>query len=257
MLSGGAPESTVDLRCYHVARVGREVGGTPATLDAETLTRWMAGRSEWSPNTRRAYRGSLRAFYKWAVAAKSSGVTYSPAHELPPVKAKAGRPKPTPEAGYKWALRIADKRVGLAIRMGGTLGMRRGEIAKARREDLVEDLAGWSLRVVGKGDKERFIPVPDSLAAAILARPPGYLFPSSHGGHLTPHHLGKLISRELPEGYTTHSLRHRAGTRSYRAKKDIRATQELLGHAKLDTTMIYVEPELSSIRDWMEEDMSA
>lgn len=79
-----------------------------------------------------------------------------------------------------------------------------------------------------------------------------WLFPSPQGGHLTAHHLGKVVSRWLPEGYTTHTLRHRAGTVAYARTHDLRAVQELLGHAKPETTAIYTEVAGSAIRAAME-----
>lgn len=114
-----------------------------------------------------------------------------------------------------------------------------GELARVRREDVETDLVGWSLRVTGKGGHVRMVPLPEDLSALIRNRPPGWVFPSSHGGHLTPHHLGKLITRWLPGDLTTHTLRHRCGTVAYAATRDLRAVQELLGHAKPETTAIY------------------
>jgi integrase len=123
--------------------------------------------------------------------------------------------------------------------LAGQCGLRRGEIARASREDVEQDLSGWSLRVLGKGGHTRMVPLTDELGREILRRDPGYLFPSSHGGHLTPHHLGKTIAAALAAGHTTHSLRHRCATVSYAATRDLRAVQELLGHAKPETTAIY------------------
>ena len=89
-------------------------------------------------------------------------------------------------------------------------------------------------------------------AAIILARPDGYLFPSSHGGHLTPHHLGKLVSACLPDGLTMHTLRHRCATLAYAATGDLRAVQELLGHAKPETTARYTAVSDAAVRRAME-----
>ena len=52
--------------------------------------------------------------------------------------------------------------------------------------------------------------------------------------------MGKVISRWFPQGFTTHNLRHRCGTIAYqRGGRDLRAVQELLGHAKPETTARY------------------
>jgi site-specific recombinase XerD len=53
--------------------------------------------------------------------------------------------------------------------------------------------------------------------------------------------LGKLITEALPGDWTAHTLRHRFGTVAYQATGDIRAVQELLGHASPTTTAIYTK----------------
>lgn len=69
-----------------------------------------------------------------------------------------------PEAAYEVAARVAPAEMLIAILLAGNCGLRRGEIARARREDLQRDLVGWSLVVVGKGGHVRHVPVPDELA---------------------------------------------------------------------------------------------
>lgn len=245
--ASGSPESTIGQRAYHLRRLAREVGGTPATLSLDRLVEWLAGH-EWAPNTRRAYRGSLRAFYGWAMA--TGRVRMSPAHLLPPVRVPRGKPRPTPEHIYRAALERADDRVKLAIMLAAQCGLRRGEISRVRRDHLIEDLLGYSLRVVGKGGHVRDVPLPDELATRLLEAPAGWVFPSTARGgeHLTEAHVGKLVSRLLPDGWTCHTLRHRCGSIAYQATKDLRAVQELLGHAKPETTQLYTPVPPSSIR---------
>lgn len=249
MRAGGLPDSTIGLRTYHLTRVSRELGD-PLALTTEVLLAWLAGHP-WRPNTRRAYRSSLRAFYSWAVA--TDRLEVSPAAALPPVKVPRGVPRPAPEAAYRGALAAADERVRLAVQLAGACGLRRGEIAGVRREHVEQDPGGgWSLRVTGKGGHVRMVPLPEDLAGAIRRRPDGWLFPSSHGGHLTPHHLGKLVTRALPGDLTTHTLRHRCGTIAYASTRDLRAVQELLGHAKPETTALYTRVPRDAIRAAMD-----
>jgi integrase len=245
----GAPETTVRLRTYHLRRLAADVTDPPHRLGFEALARWLAAH-DWSPNTRRAYRSSLRSFYTWA---RTTGrVQKSPAHLLPPVAVPRGRPRPAPEAAYAEALASADERARLAIMLAARCGLRRGEVARLERADVEPDLIGHALRVRGKGGHVRMVPLPADLAAAILARPDGWLFPSTHGEHLTPHHLGKLVSRCLPGELTMHTLRHRCATVAYAGTGDLRAVQELLGHAKPETTARYTAVADEAIRRAME-----
>lgn len=244
--AAGAPDTTIRLRIYHVNRLATEIGRTPGAVTFDQLVRWLSGK-DWSPNTRRAYRSSLRSFYGWAVA--TGRVVESPAHLLPPVPIPRAKPRPAPEAAYREALLVADARSRLAIMLAAQCGLRRSEIARSRTDDMEADLLGWSLRVAGKGGHVRLVPLSEELAGLVHGAEAGWLFPSPRGGsHLTPHHLGKIVSRYLPGGLTTHTLRHRCATISYAATHDLRAVQELLGHAKPETTMAYTQVPDASIR---------
>jgi integrase/recombinase XerC len=242
--AGQSPE-TIRLRLYHVRRCAREVKVGPAELDTETLTLWLS-QPGWTASTRRSVRASLRVFYSWAMSAGI--VMTSPAHDLPPVRVPRALPRPAADAAYAAALLRADDRERRALRLAAECGLRRGEVARVRVEDLEPDLAGWSLRVVGKGGHVRLVPVPDDLARDLKGLRGGWVFPSPRGGPLTPAHLGKIVSRRLPDGVATHALRHRAGTRAYQSTRDLRAVQEFLGHAKPETTAIYTEVGREAIR---------
>jgi site-specific recombinase XerD len=65
------------------------------------------------------------------------------------------------------------------------------------------------------------------------------VFPGQVNGHLTSGYVSKLVSDALPPGWTAHTLRHRFASVAYSADRDIRAVQELLGHASVATTQIY------------------
>lgn len=246
MRASGRPQTTIELRVYHVRRVLRDLATDPWSLDVEQLINYLA-RQDWAPETRRSYRASLRAFYTWAQAAGLRAD--SPAHLLPSIRVPRGQPRPTPPEAYRAALAAADARGRLMIRLAGQCGLRRGEVARTRREDVVADLLGYSLNVLGKGGHIRDVPLPDLLARDLLACPPGWIFPSPTGGHLTSAHVGKIVSRLLPEGWTMHTLRHRCATIAYlEGGRDLRAVQELLGHAKPETTARYTQIPEDAVR---------
>lgn len=245
MVSAGRPTSTIELRRYHIERLALDLRRSPLTVDVNDLVTWLAAH-DWKPETRRSYRSSLRSFFGWMQA-----VGYrpdSPAHLLPPVTVPRAKPRPAPEIIYRDALSKATARERIMVALAAQCGLRRGEIARVRREDVRDDLVGRSLRVTGKGGHVRMVPLPDWLAVEILARDPGWLFPSPNGSHLTPHHVGSLVSRLMPKGWTCHTLRHRAATTAYWGTLDIVAVQELMGHAKLTTTRAYVLPLDTGVR---------
>lgn len=113
-------------------------------------------------------------------------------------------------------------------------------------------MIGDSLRVIGKGGHVRVVPLPDGLASALRdhAGGSGLVFPSPQrpGQPLTAGHVAKLVTAYLPRGLTMHTLRHRCGTVAYAATRDLRAVQELLGHAKPETTARYVQVPDDAVR---------
>lgn len=248
MRTAGRPRTTIGLRTYHVTRAARELPVPLIDATDGDLVAWLGGQ-DWAPATRRSYRASLVQFYRWVVA---SGFRMdNPAALLPSVSVPRGRPRPAPDTVFRAALDAADPRARLAMLLAGQCGLRRGEIAGLHTDNLEHDLVGYSLRVVGKGGHTRMVPLPDQDRALefLLRRPdPGWVFPSPAGGHLTAEHVGKIVSRALPPGWTCHTLRHRFATTVYRNTRDIRGVQELLGHAKPETTAIYTLVPSSDLR---------
>lgn len=236
--AGGSPATTIEQRLYQLRRFAADHPAlTPWQIELDHLVVWLAGHEHWKPATRRSHRGALRAFYAWAVAV--GHLEKSPAAPLPRVKPTRGVPRPIAEAVLRSALGRADARERLILLLAAFGGLRRAEVAQSRREDLSRYDDGWHLRVHGKGDAYRDVPITGALAAAILACPDGWLFPSPRGGHLTPAHVGVLASRLLPPGWALHTLRHRFATRVRRGGADIYVIAELLGHRNIETTRIY------------------
>lgn len=222
-------------------------------MTEDALIEWLSAHN-WAPQTRRVVYASLRTFWDWMV--ETGRADRSPARRLPRVRTPRPRPRPAPEADFRFALTIPDRRTRLAIMLAGYCGLRRGEIARARREDMEPDLVGYSLRVVGKGGHVRLVPLPDEIVGEIRRVESGWLFPSSRpqdeGRPISAAWLGKIVARELPRDLTAHNLRHRCGTVAYAKTKDLRAVQELLGHSKPEITAMYTAVSDESVRAAMQ-----
>lgn len=243
-LEGGlVADGTMKLRRYQLERFAAAVGVAPADVQLDHVTAYFAGH-RWSASTVRSYRAGIRGFYKWGVLL--GHLEHDPTALMRPVKAPTRVRPPASEASVAEGLASADARVRLMVRLGAEVGLRAMEIAAVHAGDVLDDFVGYSLVVHGKGSKERLVPIEPDLAHAIRACA-GYLFPGRVDGHLSAKWVSKLLSRSMTHA-TGHQLRHRFGTVSYESSRDLRAVQELLGHASSATTEIYVHVDSAAKR---------
>jgi len=235
--AAGRPETTIYLRTYQVKRMAKAHRERPPyELSVDDLAAWLAAQ-EWAPETRRSYRAAFVSFYSWAQAVGRCRENIG--KQLPTVTAPAGKPRPAPEDVLRAALAAAGMRERLMLLLAANVGLRRAEIARVHSEDVQRDYAGWALRVTGKGRRVRVVPLSTTVLVVLRAQPAGFAFPGDDRGHLSPAYVGKVISGLLPDGYTAHTLRHRFASMAYAGERDLRAVQELLGHAKPETTARY------------------
>ncbi|QQO07408.1 tyrosine recombinase XerC [Breznakiella homolactica] len=161
-------------------------------------------------------------------------------------------------AGILWPLR--DKALILAMY---SAGLRISELASLKLPDLSPDLSGG--RVIGKGDKERYVFFSDegreALAAYLPARsatikaeqPTDALFINRKGGALSIPGIrwiiGKYAERSgLQKNVHPHALRHSFATHLVNSGCDVRVVQELLGHASLSTTQRYAHVDMEHLK---------
>ena len=132
-------------------------------------------------------------------------------------------------------------------------GLRVGELERLDLEDV--DLSGGLVRVLGKGNKERIVPFGGQARAALQrwlaasepvrkGRDASAIFLSLRGTRLTARSVRRILDRRLKEAavvarISPHALRHTFATHMLGAGADLRAIQELLGHASLSTTQRY------------------
>ena len=191
--------------------------------------------------TRRAYLCDLRAFYAWA---RQRGlVRTDPTRNVPVPRAPQGRPRPLPADVVSAALRYGEHRVRLAVALGALGGLRIGEIAALHHDDVL--LAQNELRVLGKGDKERLVPLHPRIAHLLAeSSGRGWVFPSPEGGHLRRDTLARLVAQHLRDygapRAVSHQLRHTFATNALEVTGgDLDTVATLLGHERVETTRVY------------------
>ena len=145
-------------------------------------------------------------------------------------------------------------------------GCRVSEVAGMNLEDI--DFKHETIRVRGKGRKERFVPFGSKakealgryieVRGALLAEAPEHkreakaVFLNYQGTRITTRSIGRLVDKYVKEcamanDISPHSLRHSFATHLLSAGADLRAIQELLGHARLSTTQIYTHVSIDQL----------
>lgn len=138
-------------------------------------------------------------------------------------------------------------------------GLRVGELCSLDLGDL--DLDRERATVWGKGGKQRTVPLGEPAVAALRAwvdehryelltpaTPAGALFVNHRGKRLTPRDVRRLLDRRAPAPTHPHALRHTFATHLLDGGADLRAVQELLGHADLSTTQRYTHVSRERLR---------
>ncbi|MDP6041480.1 MAG: tyrosine recombinase XerC [Candidatus Latescibacteria bacterium] len=144
-------------------------------------------------------------------------------------------------------------------------GIRLRELAGLRLDAL--DLAGKLVRVVGKGNKERLVPLGEPARVALVAylarrgeflsektsvRDRHHLFLARSGRALSPGGIQGRVTRHLAEAtgrsLSPHALRHAFATHLLDAGADLNAVKELLGHASLSTTQVYTHVSVERLK---------
>ena len=134
-------------------------------------------------------------------------------------------------------------------------GIRVGELVNLKQSDL--DSSRRLIRVMGKGHKERLIPIGipalEALTALHVMITTDVLIPSESGKQLTTRTIQLLIKKylaaaNLPLNMTPHSCRHSYATHMLQNGADLRVVQELLGHANLSTTQKYTHVNINFLQ---------
>jgi integrase/recombinase XerC len=242
------------------------LGGAPdlaalSTLGARDLRAFLSRRSgESARKTTQARNLSvIRGFFRYLDRRGHAGNDAVGIQRGPRLPGSVPKPLTVPDAAAALdATDLSAREPWIALRDTAVLallygcGLRLSEaLGLTRREAPVAGMA--VLSILGKGRKQRLVPllpavteaVADYLAACpYRLAPDGPLFVGARGGPLHPRLVQKMmeqvrINLGLPDTATPHALRHSFATHLLAAGGDLRAIQELLGHASLSTTQRY------------------
>ncbi len=247
------------------------------TTSTEPTTRYLAGAAGiLRPTSLRRRAAAIRGFYRFAygdefierdLAARID--LPRPSRRLPEALDIAETVAVLEAAGGADPDRPVHVRDRALLELLYAAGLRISEALGLERDDL--SLDGAFVRVIGKGDRERLVPVGDEALAWLrryleTVRPAwlalhhvdpvrgGPLFLSAHGRRLGRQQAWAVVRRAaeqagLAERVSPHTFRHSFATHLLAGGADLRVVQELLGHASISTTQLYTHLTGERIRE--------
>ncbi len=260
----------------------RHLGAEPdlaalAALRAADIRAWLAFEAAGKDGTARPAGNATRARHLSAVRsffgflARRHGVSNPQLKLIATPRARKPLPRPltpgeaTATAGEIGELSdddaVAARDVALFTLLYGA-GLRIAEALSLDVRHAPLPGADGALRVVGKGARERIVPVLPAVRAAVAAwlgvhpdrRPDAPLFVGAKGGRLNPGVAQRTMRafrglNGLPGHATPHALRHSFATHLLASGADLRSIQELLGHASLSTTQGYTQVDTAGLME--------
>lgn len=270
-LEQGLSEHTVEAYGRDLMQLSvflKDRGSSLEEASADDLREFLASDG-WRPASRARKAAAIRSFYRRRAVLGLA--TNDPSSSLagPRLKSNLPRTLTIEEVGRLLAAPQATPgglrdRALLETIYGA--GLRASEALALRLQDL--DLEGGFVRVLGKGGKERVVPLgrkaieairvynargrPQLGGAGRLKAPE--LFLNTRGRRMSRQALHESVKRYarqagLPEDVSTHTLRHCFATHLLEGGADLRAVQEMLGHADLSTTQIYTHVSAAHLQD--------
>lgn len=260
-----------DLLQFRIFLVEEHTDGEapgPSGIDALAVRGFIASlrRSGLEKSSVARKLSAVRSFLRHAV--RDARIEFNPAKGIP--SPKLGRALPstlTVDEAFNMLDRIqgddaASLRDRAILEVLYAAGLRVSELVSLDFDDV--DLASQVLRVLGKGNKERLVPFGKQatealrrwLAASTALRRRGEdrsaVFLNLRGSRLTDRSVRRILNRRLHEAaieahMSPHALRHSFATHLLGAGADLRAIQELLGHASLSTTQRYTHVDADAL----------
>lgn len=259
-----------------VAWAGAQGLASPAELDRRVVRRWLAhlATDHEPPLAPRSIARRLSTLRRWCAWLRRHGhLGVDPTAGLSAPKGEARLPRvlradelhqlledpPAAVADDPPAIRVRDDAIaellyGSGLRVGELVGLRTGDVDLARR----------AVTVLGKGSRQRRVPLSPPAATALArwldglrdelvdpAAPPSErdrLFWNRRRRPMTARDVRRVLDRRSPVPTHPHALRHTFATHLLDGGADLRAVQELLGHADLTTTQRYTHVSRERLR---------
>jgi site-specific recombinase XerD len=252
-----------DLRGF-VEWMGRSDVTEPSGVDRLHLRRYLAslGTRHMARATVARKAAALRCYFAWSLRQGTIGSDPARSLRAPSGGGRLPRVLSGGEVGALLEIEVGDpidQRDLAVLELLYAAGLRVSELCGLDRRGV--DLAGRTVTVLGKGGKERRVPIHDRCARALEAwigsgraamatpdTPPEAVFVNRRGARLGPRDVRRILDSRAASPTHPHALRHTFATHLLNGGADLRVVQELLGHASLGTTQIYTHVSKEHLR---------
>lgn len=198
---------------------------------ADELIEWL-WRDGLSIGSRETYYGAIAGFYTWAY--KAGILDYNPTEYMTRPRVPNRMPRPCTDDELRAILARAVEPFNTWALIAAYGGLRCIEISRLRREQITQQ----SMMLLGKGTKLRPVPTHPAIWERVRELPPGPI--TEYDERWISIRTAVYFRRSLKmPGMSLHRLRHWFGTNVQRLHRDLRVTQQLMGHADPRTTAGY------------------
>ena len=256
---------TSDLTAF-AAWMGRSDVEDPAGVERLHLRRYLAslGTRKLARATVARKAAALRCYFSWLV--RQGRIGPDPARSLRAPSGGGRLPRVLSNGEVATLLDAPaesplERRDHAVLELLYAAGLRVSELCGLDRGDV--DLRARTVTVLGKGSKQRRLPIHEEAADALrgwldhgraaMAGPPEAVFVNQRGARLGPRDVRRILDRRAASPTHPHALRHTYATHLLDGGADLRVVQELLGHSSLATTQIYTHVSKERLRSVYEE----
>ena len=259
-----------DLRSFFDFLVTQYGGSLPADIKPAQVRSWLAQLKSAGNESRSITRkiSALKSFFKYLI--RQEQVRDSPMATIKSPKSKKRLPQFVEQEDMERLLNQLEfpddwegRTAHLLISLFYQTGIRQAELVGLK--EMHFDPRNLSIKVLGKGNKERIIPVSGGLTKLLQAYIQGkgenfgeydreHLFVNGRGKKLYPRYVYNAVNRYLSAVTTIdkkspHVLRHSFATHLMNNGADLNAVKELLGHSSLAATQVYTHNTIEKLKD--------
>lgn len=226
--------------------------------DIEQYIKYLRNVRGLQPRSQNRYVSSIRSMYNYAFKKRIITVNVAQYIENVQYQRKEREFLNLKELELLFS-HIDSELVKIAVMTLAYTGIRISELKELKLTDV--DLSNKTMKVLGKGDKQRVVPISDTLhtilmeyMATLHPKNTSYFFATTKTGRLSAQYVNKIIREStkkagIQKQVSAHTLRHSFASHLIKSKVDVATLQRLLGHTNVRTTSVYLHTDYEQLKE--------